>query len=119
MIAHLIIVAVGSGVGGALRYAVSLLARSHPSLFPYWTFAVNVIGGFLIGLVAAWPGIESERSRLLLMTGFCGGFTTFSAFSLDTLALFQQGKIGWACANIVLNVVCGVGACWIGYMAAR
>lgn len=119
MLAHFLVVAVGSGAGGALRYAVSLLARNHPSLFPYWTFAVNVAGGFLIGYLSALPGLGSERNRLLLVTGFCGGFTTFSAFSLETLELFRQGRAGWAVANVLLNTVCAVGMCWIGYLTGR
>lgn len=119
MILNLLIVAVGSGAGGLLRYGVSLLARTHPSVFPYWTFAVNVLGSFLIGLFVGLLGSDWERGRLLLITGFCGGFTTFSAFSFETLELIRQGSVGWAFANIVISIVGAVGACWIGYQAGK
>lgn len=116
MIEKIVLVAIGSGVGGVLRYSVSLLSRSTPSIFPYWTFTVNVLGGLLIGLLAAILPTDSERTRLLFITGFCGGFTTFSAFSLETLELFQQGAHGWAFLNILLSIVCAVGGCWLGYL---
>lgn len=116
---QLLIVAIGSGVGGALRYSVSLIGQKYPSFFPYWTLAVNVLGGLCIGYLAAWFGDESGYNRLLLITGFCGGFTTFSAFSLETLELFRQGRIGWGMLNIILNVVCALGACWIGYRIGK
>ena len=102
-----------------LRYGVSMMARGGASVFPYWTFAVNVIGGILIGLLAATLPVDSERTRLLLITGFCGGFTTFSAFSLETLELFQQSAYGWAFTNILLNVVCAIAGCWIGYLIGK
>ena len=108
------IVAAGSAFGGILRYLVALLGRSHPAPLPYWTLGVNVIGSFLIGLGAvALSG--SERGRLLWLTGFCGGFTTFSAFSLETLELLQGSGRGWGIANIILNLLLSIGACWGGY----
>jgi CrcB protein len=113
MISNILIVAAGSAVGGVLRYLVSYAFRTHPAPLPYWTLAVNVIGGFVIGLTAATL-IGSERTRLLVITGFCGGFTTFSAFSLETLELFQSGASGWGMANIALNILLSIGACWAG-----
>lgn len=119
MVANIMIVAAGSAVGGVLRYLVSYIARSYPAPLPYWTLIVNVLGGFAIGIGAALLS-GSERGRLLLITGFCGGFTTFSAFSFETLELFQSGASGWALTNIALNVVLSIGACWGGmWLATR
>ncbi|MCB0711020.1 MAG: fluoride efflux transporter CrcB [Ignavibacteriae bacterium] len=119
MITNVLFVALGSATGGVLRYGISLLSRSFPHPFPYWTFLVNVVGSLLIGFLASSLPTDSEKLRLLLVTGFCGGFTTFSAFSLETLELFQQNAIGWGVANVGLNVLCAVGGCLIGYMIAR
>jgi len=119
MLSSLAVVAIGSGAGGILRYTISLVSRSALTTFPYWTFLANLLGGFLIGLLAAWLPSDSERTRLLLITGFCGGFTTFSAFSLETLELIQQHAWGPALLNIGLSVVGGIGACWIGYSLGR
>lgn len=119
MLLQFILVVCGSAAGGALRYAVSLLGRSYPASFPWPTFAVNVVGSFAIGALAATLGAESERYRLLLITGFCGGFTTFSAFSMETFALIEKGSWGLAMANVALSVVCAVGACALGYVTAR
>jgi CrcB protein len=118
MITNILIVAAGSAAGGVLRYLVSYLCRAHPAPLPYWTLAVNVIGGFCIGLGAAML-MGSERGKLLMLTGFCGGFTTFSAFSLETLELFQTGAAAWAMANIGLNVVLSIGSCWGGYAMGK
>lgn len=119
MIANIMIVAAGSALGGVLRYLAGYISRLHPAPLPYSTLAVNIIGSFIIGLGAvALAG--SERGRLLWLTGFCGGFTTFSAFSLETLELTMQGSGGRALgiANIALNVILSIGACWGGYALA-
>lgn len=117
MISNILIVAAGSAFGGVLRYLVAHVSRGLPARLPYWTLAVNVVGSLLIGMgAAAFAG--SERSRLLLLTGFCGGFTTFSAFSFETLELFQREAPGWALANIAANVVLSLLACWAGWAIA-
>ncbi len=85
---HILYVFIGSGLGGTLRYGVNLWgARSFSGSFPVATFTVNVVGAFLMGLIAGWLAFKSEMSwstdlRLFLTTGILGGFTTFSAFSL-------------------------------------
>lgn len=114
MFTNIMIVAAGSAVGGVLRYMASYLSRNVHAPLPFWTLGVNVVGGFLIG-AAAVTLAGSERWRLLAVTGFCGGFTTFSAFSFETLELFRQGAGAWAVANVALNVVLSIGACWAGY----
>lgn len=118
MLVNLLLVAAGSAAGGVLRYLIAYAGRSPEARFPWWTLLVNVAGGLAIG-AAAVAFTESERSRLLLMTGFCGGFTTFSAFSLESLALMQEGASGLALANILLNVILSILACWAGSMIAR
>jgi CrcB protein len=116
-------VALGSAVGGMARYGVSgLAARSFGSLFPWGTLIVNVAGSALIGLLAAAASpdarwVLSPDARALLMIGFCGGFTTFSTFSLETLNLLRNGEWLWAGANIVFSVVLCLVLVWLGYAA--
>jgi CrcB protein len=113
-------VAAGSAAGGAARYGLSgVVARAFGETFPWGTLAVNVIGSFLIGLFAAVSGpdgrlLVSPVARQAVMPGFFGGFTTFSSFSLQTLALAQDGEWPWAAANVFLSVaICLVGV-WLG-----
>lgn len=113
MLLNILAVAAGSAAGGVLRYLVAYISRGYPGQFPYWTLLVNVVGGFIIGLAALLLS-DSERGRLLLMTGFCGGFTTFSAFSLETIALMERGQTVLAMSNIALNVLLSIGACMAG-----
>jgi CrcB protein len=118
-----LLVALGSAVGGMARYGVSgLVARSFGSVFPWGTLIVNVVGSALIGFLAASaaPGARwllSPDARALLMIGFCGGFTTFSSFSLETLNLLRDGEWLWAGANVVFSVVLCLVFVWLGYAA--
>jgi CrcB protein len=114
-------VAAGSAVGGVLRFWLTdWMARTLPTHLPLGTLLVNITGSFAIGALAAafldrghasattvWPA--------LLMTGLLGGFTTFSAFSLQTLLLMQQGRWMDAAANVVLSVLLCLGAVWLGW----
>ena len=106
------LVALGSAVGGAARYAAyALMARA--SGFPWGTLAVNYVGSFVIGWVAATG--PSQTMRLLLMTGICGGFTTFSAFSLDTISMMRDGLTGRALAYIAASLAGCLAATWLGF----
>ena len=110
MMKTMIFVALGGAVGASLRYLVGLAVA-----FPMGTLAANVIGSFAIGLL--WAGLaEKEIPYLmpLLMTGVLGGFTTFSAFSLDTLRLMQDGRIGAAGVYVLASVVLSLIACFVG-----
>ena len=110
MMKTMIFVALGGAVGASLRYLVGLAVA-----FPMGTLAVNVIGSFAIGLL--WAGFaEKEIPYLmpLLMTGVLGGFTTFSAFSLDTLRLMQDGRIGMAGGYVLASVALSLIACFVG-----
>jgi len=104
-------VAVGGAAGAVLRYGATMMAaRLWGAEFPWGTIAINVLGSFVIGwfATATLPGTAtpaSHEARLLVMTGLCGGFTTFSAFSLQTLDLLRSGDLAWAAANVVLSVL--------------
>jgi len=109
----LILVATGGAIGAGARYAAGRAATAllSPS-FPWGTFLINVVGCFLMGLVAGFAsqGTISPATRLFLATGVLGGFTTFSAFGLETQALLAEGRVGaaalYAGGQVVLGVVC-------------
>lgn len=117
------LVAVGGAIGSVARYACSgLAARAFGESFPWGTIIVNVLGSFVIGLVAAFAAPEGRlfltaNTRLFLMFGICGGFTTFSSFSLQTLNLMRDGAWLWAGANVVSSVVLCVLFTWLGLVA--
>lgn len=94
---NILAVALGGGIGAALRYGLSLLPISRE--FPMATLLTNFLGAFLIGLIAAQAGRLSTRSVLLLKTGICGGFTTFSTFSLETVMLLPARNCSGAVAR--------------------
>jgi len=119
-------VALGSIVGGVARYLVSVLFVSQfGSGFPWATFFVNVTGSFIIGFYAALTGPDgrlfvSPRQRQFVMVGICGGYTTFSTFSLETFRLVQSGNLQAASLNLSISVVGWMTAVWLGHaLAAR
>ncbi len=117
-------VAAGGAAGSLLRYWATLAAaRVGWVAFPWSTIAINVVGSFVIGWVATatMPGGASPASheaRLLVMTGLCGGFTTFSAFSLQTLDLLRAGDWTGAAANVLLSVMLCLAAVALGHWMA-
>lgn len=115
----LLLVALGGAVGSVARYKLSGWVLHHTTnwTFPAGTFAVNVIGCLVAGVLAGLAekhGFLSPDTRLLLFTGVLGGFTTFSAFGLETMFLLKRGDIWVAGANIVLSVSVGLLALWLG-----
>ena len=108
-----LIVCVGAGIGGMLRHGVTLAAlRLFGVGFPYGTLAVNVVGSAVMGLavgVFAARHVESAHLRLFVATGLLGGFTTFSSFSLDSLALWERGQpfaaIGYVASSLILSLL--------------
>jgi fluoride exporter len=116
-------VALGGAIGSSLRYGAGLLAhRQWPSSFPYPTALVNVTGCFAIGLLAV---LSDERGwfgptpRLFLLVGILGGYTTFSSFGYETLALVGRGDFGWALVNALGQVALGLVAVWAGMALGR
>ncbi len=112
-------VTLSGAVGCGARFGAVLLFKSLPFGFPLATLFVNVVGGFAMGAVMGH--VQSRETfpeviRLALTTGFLGGFTTFSAFSIETVLLWRDGQMMTALANVVLNVVVSVGACALGYL---
>src|SRR6185503_10161067 len=116
-------VGLGSAVGGIGRVWLSdALTRRAGAPFPWGTLLVNIVGSFLIGLLGALIAAESRLHPRhhpviiqFLMVGICGGFTTFSAFSWQTLRLLQQGAAGHALANIAASVLGCLAAVWVGH----
>lgn len=115
----ILLVALGGAVGSVARYKLSGLVLQHTLdwRFPAGTFAVNVLGclvaGFLAGL-AEKHDLLSADMRVLLFAGLLGGFTTFSAFGLETMFLLKRGDYAIALANVVVSVVAGLLALWLG-----
>ena len=119
MIKDLLLVGAGGGVGSMLRYLTSRLSARFIS--SQWalvgTFIVNVVGCFIIGLLAGWLLFNVNKSQqlpLLLVTGFCGGYTTFSAFAFENVQLLQSGHIIYSILYIVASVSIGLSAVWGG-----
>ncbi len=119
MIWNLIFVITGGAIGSGLRYILFRLIV-FPN-FPVGTLGVNIIGSLLIGLIFAYFHNRPDDSalRLFLMTGLLGGFTTFSAFSLETLKIMQSGSFSKATLNITLSVALCLIACFVGMWMAR
>lgn len=120
---NLLLVFIGGGIGSVLRYALShAINRSTVSPFPYGTFAVNAIGCFLIGFIVFYTarfGDLAEQWRFLLATGLCGGFTTFSAFSLENALLLNDQRILLFLAYTIGSVAIGILATYGGLLLAK
>lgn len=112
-------VAVGGALGSLTRYGVGLVAARLLGVgFPWGTLIVNVLGGFAMGVLVARVGPEQVTLRLALGVGVLGGFTTFSAFSLESVRLLQQ-HVGSGLFYAAVSVLLSVGACWAGLWLGR
>ena len=113
-----------SGAMGAIaRHSLSSWVNPLTNSVPCGTLLVNVVGCFLLGALACAVGLEgnniSPATRLAVGTGFLGSFTTFSTFGVETFERLQRGSIGYALANIALNIVVGLIAVWLGFLLAN
>lgn len=118
-----LIVFLGAGVGGALRHGVNVAAARLFGLdFPSGTLIVNVAGCFAMGLIAEYFALKAglpQHWRLFLTTGILGGFTTFSAFSLDAALLYERGQTGLATVYVLASVLLSIGALFAGLAVIR
>jgi CrcB protein len=115
----LLLVALGGAVGSVARFKISgwILHHTIDWRFPAGTFAVNVLGCLVAGVLAGFAekhDFFSPEARIFLFTGILGGFTTFSAFGLETMFLLRRGEVLIAGANVALSVAAGIAALWLG-----
>ena len=120
---HYLLVFVGGGLGATLRHIVNVsCARCIGTAFPYGTFIITVTGSTVMGLIAGYLAFKGEASqpwRLFLMTGILGGYTTFSAFSLDTALLYERGEIGLAALYVLGSVALSIAGLFAGLALVR
>ena len=118
-----LLVFVGGGIGASLRHAVNMIsARGLGTAFPWGTFIINISGSLVMGLIAgylAFKGGASQPWRLFVMTGILGGYTTFSAFSLDAALLYERGEIGSALFYVLGSVVLSIAGLFAGLALVR
>ncbi len=116
-LSRILIVGFGSLIGGILRYVISTVSAKYFGAFPAGTLIVNIVGGFLIGMImeastGIWP--ISADMRIFLTTGVMGGLTTFSAFSYETISFLSEGEYLMGGLNVGLNLFLALFACWLG-----
>jgi CrcB protein len=123
MIKQLLLVGMGGGIGSMLRWGISLLfSKTSSFFFPVATLIVNLLGCLLIGILIGlslknhWMDVSM---KLVLITGFCGGFTTFSAFSLENLQMYQAGNYAGLILYTLISLIIGFVAVWIGLMITK
>jgi fluoride exporter len=118
-----IIVSAGAALGGALRYGLSsYIQRNQSVIFPYGTLIVNILGSFILGIIMFYLNekeLIGNEFRLFLTVGLCGGFTTFSTFSYETLMLFRDSEIGLAFYNIALNLILSLLGIYLAYLISK
>ena len=113
-----LLVFLGGGLGSGLRYLVTITMNQYSKVLPFGTFTVNILGCLLIGLILGYAQKENtltSNQTLLLATGFCGGFTTFSAFANENLELIKNGEIFNFSVYTIGSILVGVLAVFIGF----
>ncbi|WP_213773098.1 fluoride efflux transporter CrcB [Bradyrhizobium sp. dw_78] len=117
------LVFIGGGLGASLRHTINIAcARCIGTAFPYGTFIINITGSTVMGLIAGYLAFKGEASqpwRLFLMTGILGGYTTFSAFSLDTALLYERGELGLALFYVLGSVALSIAGLFAGLALIR
>ena len=118
-----LLVFIGGGLGASLRHTINMVfTRTFGTGFPYHTFFINVSGSIVMGLIAgylAFKGEATQHWRLFLMTGILGGYTTFSAFSLDTALLYERGEVALAALYVVGSVALSIAGLFAGLALVR
>lgn len=120
---QVLFVGLGGAAGSMLRYLTSVVTLKYYSAsFPLATLVVNVVGCFLAGLIfgaITQETADAQNLKVLLLTGFCGGFTTFSAFALENVRLMNSGNLSTAIVYTVVSLVAGLLAAWLGLSVVR
>lgn len=123
MLTQIVLVGLGGGIGSILRFLTSVLTEKHfTNAFPLSTFIVNIVGCFLIGILIGQLGQHIEANpnlKFLFITGFCGGYTTFSAFAIENLVLIQNQHYWTLLMYVGLSVLSGIGAVWLGLVLTK
>lgn len=123
MLRMYLLAGLGGFIGTLLRYGVQKIAVSWGSIsFPFGTFTVNLVGSLIIGIVYGLTEREnllSPESRIFIATGLCGGFTTFSSFTLDTLTLMRQGQHLYAGAYVFASLLLGIAVTYFGFIITK
>jgi CrcB protein len=118
-----VLVFVGGGLGATLRHVINVsCARCLGTGFPYGTFIINITGSLVMGLIAGYLAFKGEAAqpwRLFVMTGILGGYTTFSAFSLDAALMYERGEIGLAALYVVGSVALAIAGLFAGLALVR
>jgi CrcB protein len=123
MMRTLLLIGLGGGIGSILRYLTSVVIQKYyATVFPLATLVVNILGCLLIGIIMGLlekNQVNDSAMKWLLVTGFCGGFTTFSAFGYENIRLLQNGNVFLPFVYISASIILGLGSVWIGFILVK